>query len=276
MKKITALLLLAVMLFTMVACATGDTTTGETEAETTLPETSGDVTTTDGATEAPSPTEPTAPTEPEVKKTLIVIDAGHQSKANLDKEPVGPGSSEMKIKVAGGATGIVTGLEEYKLTLMVALKLQAELESRGYEVLMIRTTNDVDMSNAERAQIANAANADAFIRIHGNSFENSSAHGALTMCQTKNNPFNGNLYQQCRSLSEAVLDGLVAATGCYKRSILESDSMSGINWCQVPVTIVEMGFMSNPEEDQLMATDAYQSKIAIGIANGLDTYFQNR
>lgn len=276
MKKITALLLLAVMLLTMVACATGETTAAETEAETTLPESTDDSTATEAPTESPSPTDPTSPTEPEVKKTLIVIDAGHQSKANLDKEPLGPGSSEMKIKVAGGATGIVTGLEEYKLTLMVALKLQTELESRGYEVLMIRTTNDVDMSNAERAQIANAANADAFIRIHGNSFENSSAHGALTMCQTKNNPFNGNLYQQCRSLSEAVLDGLVAATGCYKRSILESDTMSGINWCQIPVTIVEMGFMSNPEEDRLMATDEYQTKIAIGIANGLDTYFQNR
>jgi N-acetylmuramoyl-L-alanine amidase len=206
---------------------------------------------------------------------LIAIDPGHQGKGNSDQEPIGPGASETKAKVSAGTTGVSTGIPENELTLAVSLYLRDELLARGYSVLMIRETAEVDISNAERAELANTYQAAAFVRVHANGASNQEVNGALTMCMTPSNPYNGSLYGDSRRLSDAVLSALCDATGALNKGVTETDTMSGINWCSVPVTIVEMGFMTNPAEDEAMATEAYRRALAKGIADGIDDYFGN-
>ena len=207
---------------------------------------------------------------------LIAIDPGHQGHGNFEQEAIGPGASETKNKVAGGTSGVSTGVAEYELTLDIGLQLRDALLEKGYQVLMIRESNDVNISNAERAQMANEANADALIRLHANGSPSSSARGAITMCQTSSNPYNGDYYEKSRELSEKILEAYTDVTGISNMGIQETNSMSGINWCTVPVTILEMGFMTNPEEDELMQDPDFQLKMVEGIASGIDAYLEGK
>lgn len=228
---------------------------------------------------SPAPTEipvlpPLQADTPQTGGHIIAIDAGHQARGNKEKEPLGPGCEELKAKVSSGTRGVATGIYEYELNLTIAQALKAELEARGYTIVMIRDSHDVDISNKERAETANTSGAEIFLRIHANGSENSSVHGTLTICNTASSPYNPGIHDESLRLAQEVLTHMVELMGSKDRGVWETDTMSGINWCTIPVTIIEMGYMSNEDEDRLMQEPDYQNRIVQGIADGVDAYFQ--
>lgn len=214
----------------------------------------------------------------EEKKYIVAIDPGHQGPGQdmTGVEPNAPGSDIMKARIVSGTQGTTTGLAEYELNLSVSLKLKEELEERGYRVIMTREENDINISNIERAAVATQENADITVRIHANGSEDASVCGALTMISSAANPYVGYLYEDCYDLALCVLEAYCEATDIQNDGIVETDTMTGINWSTMPVTIVEMGFMTNPGDDLYMADEDNQKIMAIGIANGIDTYFSQK
>ena len=215
---------------------------------------------------------------PADQRHVIGIDPGHQGPDvdMSDLEPLGPGSSEMKAKASTGTQGTFSGLAEYQLNLDVSLKLKKILEDRGYQTVLTRTDNDTAISNKERAEYVAEQGAEIYVRIHANGAESSSASGALTISPSSSNPYVPQLYDDSNSLSQCILDAYCNATGFENRGVTYADNMTGINWSTVPVTIVEMGFMTNESDDLKMSDPDFQDTMAAGIADGIDDYFTDK
>ena len=206
---------------------------------------------------------------------VVCIDPGHQAKANLDGEPIGPGASDTKPKVTGGATGTVTGQPEHELVLAVSLLVAERLEDAGVKVVLTRSTANVDISNSERAAVANNANASLFVRVHADGNTDAKVRG-LSMLYPAGNEWVKPIASESKSAATTIHRGVLDATKASDRGVIERSDLSGFNWCTVPTVLVECGFLSNPEEDRLLATSAYRARLADGIAQGVLAYLENR
>lgn len=92
------------------------------------------------------------------------------------------------------------------------------------------------------------------------------------MAPSQNNAYCSAISLESQKLARAILNQTCKAAGSHSRGVSITDTMTGLNWAQVPVTIIEMGFLSNPTEDQLLSSDSYQEKLAQGIASGISKY----
>lgn len=212
--------------------------------------------------------------DPSAEQKTVVIDPGHQGPQDLTYEPIGPGSSTTKHKMSSGTSGTSTGLAESVVNLQISFKLRDELEARGINVVMTRTTQEVNISNVERAQIANESGAALFIRVHCDAFDNSSARGIHVLYPVDIPGWTDDIYTASRRAAQLTQAALVDATGAPDRGLDERDDMTGFNWSDIPVIMPELGFMTNPEEDQLLATDSYQQKLASAMADAALRFLQ--
>jgi len=254
---------------------------GETDATATsepvstpLPTNTPEPTATPEPTQTPMPTATPTATPAIGKGRVIAIDPGHQAKGNYEKEPVGPGATEQKAKVSSGTQGVFTKVPEHVFTLELSLKLRDTLVAEGYEVVMTRETPEVDISNVERAEIANEAKADIYIRIHADGAENEATKGISVLYPSEDNPYVAELSVDSKRLAQAVLEEMCEKTGAKKRGIIKRDDLSGTNWAQMPVILIEAGFMTNEEEDKKLQDPEYQAKLVQGIVEGIEEYFK--
>ena len=212
----------------------------------------------------------------EKRNELICIDPGHQLKGNPGLEEVAPGSSKKKPKVSSGTRGVATKKYEYQLTLEVGLKLRKALQDKGYKVFMVRETHDVNISNKERAIKTNNAGCTLYIRLHADGINNSSTQGASVLTSSSKNPYTKSVQKSSDKFSHDILSEYVKATGAKNRGVSYRDDLTGTNWSKVTNTLIEFGFMSNPEEDRKMSTPEYQTKMVNGMVNGIEKYLREK
>lgn len=204
----------------------------------------------------------------------LLIDPGHGLNSDTGTEAIAPGSAEKKRAFVSGASG--KNQTEEELNLAVGLKLRDALTALGAEVHMTREGHETTRSNVGRAEQGNELGVDLSVKLHADGSSSRSVYGASILIPGDAYIKDRAMLAESRRAAECILAEYVKSTGAKNNGVVVRNDMTGFNWSKVPVVLLEMGFMSNPEEDALMATSAYQKKMAKGVANGIDRYIKER
>jgi N-acetylmuramoyl-L-alanine amidase len=199
---------------------------------------------------------------------LVCLDPGHGTPPAIGRqlEPIGPGSRTMKIKDGGGASG------EAPVALAIALKARKLLLARGYRVAMTRTGPTIRLGdgdgNIARAKFCNRRHAALMVRIHADGSTSRSLHGVSTLVPAWHRGWTDDIYAASARAGRALQTAVLSATGAADRGVVQRSDLTGFNWADVPVVLVETGFLSNPTEARRLKTPAYQQRVALGLARG--------
>lgn len=269
MKKVLISLFLVLTFVFFIGCSKENT---DTKKETTDKKASTTITTQSTST-PPATTKKVK--QGELSGFKILLDAGHGCTKEY-VEPKYPGASETTVENSStGTTGVVTNKREGELTLEVALLLQKKLEKMGAEVYMVRTTEGTEMSLRDRAELGNKLNVDLSFRIHADGLDDSSVRGA-SMLYPSPDYVGEKISQTSEKMAKIILEKYIDATGLYNRGTVTRNDLVGFNFSKVPTVLIELGFMTNPDEDKLMSEKDFQEKMVKGIAEGLKEYLNSK
>jgi N-acetylmuramoyl-L-alanine amidase len=200
---------------------------------------------------------------------LVCLDPGHGTPPAVGRqlEPIGPGSRTLKIKDGGGAAG------EAAVALAIARRSRRLLLARGYRVAMTRTGPTIHLGdgngNIARARFCNRRHAALMVRIHADGSTVRSLHGVSTLVPAWHRGWTDDIFARSLRAGRALQKALVRSTGAADRGVVQRGDLTGFNWANVPVVLVETGFLTNPAESRRLKTGAYQQRVALGIARGV-------
>lgn len=206
-----------------------------------------------------------APAVPAAPPPLVCLDPGHARRPDLTREPIGPGSTVLKVKDGGGTAG------EAVVTLQLAWKTRRLLRERGLRVVMTRTGPDFTYGaggNVDRAQFCNRAGAALMLRIHADGSTDPRRHGVATLYPALQPGWTDDVYAASRRAARVVQRAVVRATRAADLGLVPRSDLTGFNWADVPVVLVETGFLTNPAERRRLTSPAYQWRVAGGLARG--------
>jgi N-acetylmuramoyl-L-alanine amidase len=196
---------------------------------------------------------------------LVCLDPGHASRPNLTTEPIGPGSHVRKIKDGGGTAG------EARVVLQIARRARLALLGRGVRVAMTRTGPDFTLGrggNVDRAKFCNRRQAALMIRIHADGSTDPARHGVATLYPAWRRGWTDDVYGPSLRAARILQRAVVRRTGARNLGLSRRGDLTGFNWANVPVVLVETGFMTNPAERRRLTSPPYQWRVARGLARG--------
>ena len=201
----------------------------------------------------------------------VCIDPGHQGVPIKLSEPLGPGLSGRRISNNGQAQGTVTRRKESVVVLEIGLKLRNALLLEGADVVMTREDQQTAVSCVRRAEIAAEGGADLLIRLHCDSSSDKNRRGIHVYL-----PLSSDYAKQVadpatyRTYGDALYGAICEATGIHRGSVVQNNSYCTSNWATMPAFLVEMGYMSNAQDDAMLSTEEYQEAIIRGMVDGLE------
>lgn len=215
------------------------------------------------------------PSEAAMKNYSVFIDPAKQNIISDETEKTAPSSEQEKASMGRSHIGTSSGSFEYEVNLLVARELKAELEGRGYTVYMSRESNNVNISNSQRAYMANSSGADIYIRISTGYASDEFTSGTLGMCNSPYNIDTSENYEKSHRLCSDIINSMTDYGKDYKLiGLYETNDLTSLNYCTIPACDIYVGFISNKDDDIALAGQDYRSKLVSRMADGIDKYFK--